>query len=38
MFEIPENLTIDVYSNNNYDGRIINKLTVVTDSKNQTVQ
>lgn len=31
--KFPENLTIDVYSNNNYDGRIINKLTVVTDSK-----
>ncbi|CAX44419.1 conserved hypothetical protein [Candida dubliniensis CD36] len=31
--KFPENLPIDVYSNNNYDGRIINKLTVVTDSK-----
>ncbi|RCK55789.1 hypothetical protein Cantr_05061 [Candida viswanathii] len=38
---LPENLTVDVYSLGNnthqqtsqYDGRIINKLTVVTDSK-----
>ncbi|EMG46590.1 hypothetical protein G210_3149 [Candida maltosa Xu316] len=30
----PENLTVDIYSSNNtYDGRVLKKLTVLTDSK-----